>query len=224
MLAYLEQLPLTLHVSRRLIPQQLHVVCLVFPSTRIIRFDNLMRMTTEAWQFICTTLKNPTFDFGMVTQDTTLDRLDKAGREVFNLGYFKQALEAFDRGLVISPTDDILMHNRGATLMELGRFTDAQDHFERSLKMRPGDPRTLSRHALCLAKVRRLQQLAREIISDHRCTAGQESGGSGRVQPGSREDARFSDAAAASGGADEIGHAGESAGRLRSVHSGACDF
>lgn len=157
---YMTQLPLRLRLPRHFNAYQTHVCLLMFPSSRIISFDLLPKMTPEAWRFMFSVLSNPVFELKNVTYDVLLD---KAGRDLFTLGHFQQSLQCFNRALEISPGDEVLVHNRGVCLLELQQHHEALACFEQSLKASPGDNRTKSRHAQCLAKLGRSEEAMAEF-------------------------------------------------------------
>lgn len=157
---YMAQLPLRLRLPRHLNAYQTHICLLMFPSSRIISFELLPKMNLEAWKFMFSVLSNPVFDLKNITYDVLLD---KAGRDLYSLGHFQQALQCFMRALEVSPTDEILIHNRGVCLLELQQFNEALACFEQSLKASPADNRTKSRHAMCLAKLGRHDEAMAEF-------------------------------------------------------------
>jgi len=159
---YMTQLGLRLRIPRHFNAFQTHVCLLMFPSSRIISFELLPKMNLDAWKFMFSVLSNPVFELKNITYDVILD---KAGRDLFSLGHFQQALQCFHRALEISPGDEVLVHNRGVCLLELQQYNEALACFEQSLKAAPTDNRTKSRHAQCLAKIGRTEEAMAEFDS-----------------------------------------------------------
>ena len=159
---YMSQLSLRLRMPRFFNAYQTHISLLMFPSSRIISFELLPKMNIEAWKFMFSVLSNPVLDLRSVTYDVLLD---KAGRDLFSLGHYQQALQCFHRALEVSPGDEVLVHNRGVCLLELAQYNEALACFDQSLKVSASDNRTKSRHAQCLAKLGRNDEALAEFDS-----------------------------------------------------------
>lgn len=152
---YMRSLPLHVMFPRHFNCFQQHVFLMMFPGTRVLKFQLLPKTNIEGWKLILSVVPNPQLDLSNVTYDVLCD---KAGRDLYSIGAYNQALMCFLRALEI-PTpkkteggappapledDDVIRHNLGTTLHALGRCIEARTHLEYAYGKSP-DARTSAR-------------------------------------------------------------------------------
>lgn len=144
------QLPLHLRLSRTVRPDTLTVCLHLLPCTRVISFESIADVTEAAWRSLFSLVHGPVLDLRNVTNKGALD---KAGRTLFALAQYRQALQCYARALELGP-NATLIHNKGTCLEELGIYDEALACYDLALQIEPGVVTTRSRRAHCLSYVR----------------------------------------------------------------------
>lgn len=147
------QLPLHLRLSRAVRPHTLTVCLHLLPCTRVFSFESIVDVSEASWRCLFSLVHGPVLDLQNVTSQGALE---KAGRTLFALSHYRQALQCYTRALELSPSNVTLIHNKAICLEELGIYDEALACYDLALKIEPGIVATRSRRAHCLSFVRTL--------------------------------------------------------------------
>lgn len=139
---------------------QQHILALMFPGARTLKFQMIAKTNMEGWQMLFSVIPNPILDVSNNNYDVILD---KVGRDLYHLGKFTQALTCFEAALNLTNRDlasdkCAIEHNIGTTNMELNQYSIAEPYFKKAYEKDNTDNATIAQYGRCLVGVGRVDE------------------------------------------------------------------